>query len=131
MRVFSFPPHTFNPVNRVNKIPRTRKTPPDHTRSQKQTAWQIDGEDSRIHTCYTGISGFLTRSIGGIQPAPNRYGMKKFLLLKYAPLRFFHCSRITDLSAHLPTPKISLHSLLFGVIQMPTTTHYSHGRQRR
>ncbi len=42
--------------------------------------WQIDGEDSRIHTCYTGISGFFTRGIGGIQPDPDRYGMKQFLL---------------------------------------------------
>jgi alpha-L-rhamnosidase len=42
--------------------------------------WKIDGEDSRIHTCYTGISGFFTRGIGGIQPDPARYGMKQFVL---------------------------------------------------
>ena len=42
--------------------------------------WQIDGEDSRIHTCYTGIAGYFTKAIGGILPDPERYGMKKFLI---------------------------------------------------
>ncbi len=42
--------------------------------------WKIDGEDSRIHTCYTGISGYFTKSLGGILPDPDRYGMKQFLI---------------------------------------------------
>ncbi len=42
--------------------------------------WPIDGEDSRIHTCYTGISGYFTKAIGGILPDPERYGMKQFLI---------------------------------------------------
>lgn len=42
--------------------------------------WHIDGEDSRIHTCYTGISGYFTKAIGGILPDPVRYGMKQFLI---------------------------------------------------
>lgn len=42
--------------------------------------WKIDGEDSHIHTCYTGISGYFTKAIGGILPDPARYGMKQFLI---------------------------------------------------
>jgi alpha-L-rhamnosidase len=42
--------------------------------------WKIDGEASRIHTCYTGIAGYFTKSIGGILPDPERYGMKQFLV---------------------------------------------------
>jgi len=42
--------------------------------------WKIDGEDSRIHTCYTGISGYFTKAIGGILPDPERHGMKQFLI---------------------------------------------------
>lgn len=42
--------------------------------------WQIDGEDSHIHTCYTGISAYFTKSLGGILPDPERYGMKQFLI---------------------------------------------------
>ncbi|MCU0779635.1 MAG: glycoside hydrolase family 78 protein, partial [Akkermansiaceae bacterium] len=42
--------------------------------------WKIDGEDSRIHTCYTGIAGYFTKAIGGILPDPDRYGMKQFLI---------------------------------------------------
>lgn len=42
--------------------------------------WNIDGEGSRIHTCYTGISGYFTKAIGGILPDPARYGMKQFLI---------------------------------------------------
>jgi alpha-L-rhamnosidase len=42
--------------------------------------WKIDGEDSRIHTCYTGISGYFTKAIGGILPDPQRHGMKQFLI---------------------------------------------------
>lgn len=41
--------------------------------------WKIDG-DSHIHTCYTGISGYFTKAIGGILPDPERYGMKRFLI---------------------------------------------------
>jgi alpha-L-rhamnosidase len=41
--------------------------------------WQIN-ISSRIHTCYTGISGYFTRGIGGIRPDPSDYGMKNFMI---------------------------------------------------
>lgn len=42
--------------------------------------WKIEGEPSRIHTCYTGIAGYFIKSIGGIRPDPSEWGMRKFLL---------------------------------------------------
>ena len=42
--------------------------------------WAIDGEPSRIHTCYTGISGYFIRGVGGIGPDPAAGGMKHFIL---------------------------------------------------
>jgi len=42
--------------------------------------WPIDGEPSRIHTCYTGISGYFIRGIAGIGPDPTEGGMKRFML---------------------------------------------------
>ena len=42
--------------------------------------WKIEGEPSRIHTCYTGIAGYFIKSIGGIRPDPLEWGMRKFLL---------------------------------------------------
>lgn len=42
--------------------------------------WDLHNHDSHIHTCYTGISGYLTKAIGGIRPDPERYGMKQFLI---------------------------------------------------
>jgi alpha-L-rhamnosidase len=48
--------------------------------------WKIEGEASRIHTCYTGISGYFMRALGGIRPDPVEYGMKRFLI-KPAPVK--------------------------------------------
>lgn len=42
--------------------------------------WQIVGQSSRIHTCYTSIAGYFTKGIGGIRPDPSSYGMKKFII---------------------------------------------------
>ena len=42
--------------------------------------WKIEGEPSRIHTCYTGIAGYFIKSIGGIRPDPSEWGMRKFIL---------------------------------------------------
>jgi len=42
--------------------------------------WKITGEPSRIHTCYTGISGYFIRAIGGIRPDSSSWGMKKFMI---------------------------------------------------
>lgn len=42
--------------------------------------WKIVGEASRIHTCYTGISGYFMKALGGIRPDPAAYGMQKFLI---------------------------------------------------
>lgn len=42
--------------------------------------WKITGEPSRIHTCYTGISGYFIKAIGGIRPDPSAWGMKAFLI---------------------------------------------------
>lgn len=42
--------------------------------------WKITGEPSRIHTCYTGISGYFIKALGGIRPDPSAYGMRKFLI---------------------------------------------------
>ncbi len=40
--------------------------------------WKIAGESSRIHTCYTGISGYFMKAIGGIRPDPAAWGMQTF-----------------------------------------------------
>jgi alpha-L-rhamnosidase len=42
--------------------------------------WKIEGEPSRIHTCYTGIAGYFMRALGGIRPDPSAYGMQKVLI---------------------------------------------------
>jgi alpha-L-rhamnosidase len=42
--------------------------------------WKNVGHDSKIHTCYTSIAGYFTRGIGGIQPDPEKYGMKQFII---------------------------------------------------
>ena len=42
--------------------------------------WDLHNHDSHIHTCYTGISGYLTKAIGGIRPDPEHYGMKQFII---------------------------------------------------
>jgi alpha-L-rhamnosidase len=42
--------------------------------------WEIDGINSRIHTCYTSIAGYFIRGIGGVQPAPQSPGMKQCLI---------------------------------------------------
>ena len=42
--------------------------------------WQIEGHDSRIHTCYTGIAGYFIKAIGGIRPDPSDYGMQRFII---------------------------------------------------
>jgi len=42
--------------------------------------WKIEGESSRIHTCYTGIAGYFMRSLAGIRTDPAEYGMKRFLI---------------------------------------------------
>ncbi len=42
--------------------------------------WKIEGEPSRIHTCYTGIAGYFIKSIGGIRPDPSEWGMRKFII---------------------------------------------------
>jgi alpha-L-rhamnosidase len=42
--------------------------------------WKIEGEASRIHTCYTGIAGYFMKALGGIRPDPSAYGMQKVLI---------------------------------------------------
>lgn len=42
--------------------------------------WQVDGIPSRIHTCYTGISGWFLRGVAGIHPDPEQPGMQHFLI---------------------------------------------------
>lgn len=40
--------------------------------------WEVDDIPSRIHTCYTGISGWFIRGVAGIQPDPDHPGMQQF-----------------------------------------------------
>jgi alpha-L-rhamnosidase len=42
--------------------------------------WKIEGEPSRIHTCYTGIAGYFIKAIGGIRPDPTACGMQRFII---------------------------------------------------
>lgn len=42
--------------------------------------WEVDGVSSRIHTCYTGISGWFIRGVTGIQPDPAHPGMQRFMI---------------------------------------------------
>jgi alpha-L-rhamnosidase len=41
--------------------------------------WKID-VPSKIHTCYTGISGWLIKGLFGIQPDTKRPGYKHFII---------------------------------------------------
>ncbi|MEY3896368.1 MAG: hypothetical protein RLZZ214_1888 [Verrucomicrobiota bacterium] len=41
--------------------------------------WNVD-VPSRIHTCYTGISSWLTKSVAGIRPDPDYPGYQSFLI---------------------------------------------------
>jgi alpha-L-rhamnosidase len=47
--------------------------------------WEIDGIESRIHTCYTSIAGYFIKGIGGIQPSPDAHGMQRFVIRPYCP----------------------------------------------
>lgn len=42
--------------------------------------WEVDNIPSRIHTCYTGISGWFTRGVAGIHPDPEHPGMQRFII---------------------------------------------------
>lgn len=42
--------------------------------------WEVDEIPSRIHTCYTGISGWFTRGVAGIHPDPGHPGMQRFMI---------------------------------------------------
>jgi alpha-L-rhamnosidase len=44
--------------------------------------WNVD-VPSRIHTCYTGISSWLTKTVAGIRPDPEHPGFQSFII---APL---------------------------------------------
>lgn len=52
--------------------------------ARKETAWpeywEVDGIKSRIHTCYTGIAGYFTKGLGGIQADPESPGMQRFII---------------------------------------------------
>ncbi len=41
--------------------------------------WNVD-VPSRIHTCYTGISSWFTKSVAGIRPDPEHPGFQSFLI---------------------------------------------------
>ena len=41
--------------------------------------WNVD-VPSRIHTCYTGVSAWLTMGVGGIRPDPDCPGFQSFLI---------------------------------------------------
>jgi alpha-L-rhamnosidase len=41
--------------------------------------WNVDVE-SRIHTCFTGVSSWFTKSLGGIRPDPASPGYQSFLI---------------------------------------------------
>lgn len=41
--------------------------------------WEVN-VPSRIHTCYTGISGWLIKSVAGIRPDPMKPGYKSFFI---------------------------------------------------
>jgi len=42
--------------------------------------WNVD-VPSRIHTCYTGVSSWFTKSLAGIRPDPAHPGFQSFLIL--------------------------------------------------
>jgi alpha-L-rhamnosidase len=41
--------------------------------------WSVD-VPSRIHTCYTGIASWFTKSLAGIRPDPDHPGFQSFLI---------------------------------------------------
>jgi alpha-L-rhamnosidase len=41
--------------------------------------WDVD-VSSRIHTCYTGIAGWFTKSLAGIRPDPGHPGFRSFFI---------------------------------------------------
>jgi alpha-L-rhamnosidase len=47
-----------------------------------QTTWPEHWQPrtSNIHTCYTGIAGWFTKSLGGIRPDPAHPGFQQFLI---------------------------------------------------
>ncbi|MDR0537084.1 MAG: glycoside hydrolase family 78 protein [Tannerellaceae bacterium] len=51
--------------------------------SQGETTWPEDWKievESKIHTCYTGIAGWLIKGLCGIQPDPAHPGYKSFTI---------------------------------------------------
>jgi alpha-L-rhamnosidase len=51
--------------------------------AQGETTWPEDWKidvPSKIHTCYTGIAGWLTKGLCGIQPDENNVGYKHFIV---------------------------------------------------
>ncbi|WP_419194313.1 family 78 glycoside hydrolase catalytic domain [Novipirellula herctigrandis] len=41
--------------------------------------WNVD-VPSRIHTCYTGVASWMTKSLAGIRPDPNAPGFQSFII---------------------------------------------------
>lgn len=42
--------------------------------------WEVDGIQSRIHTCFTSIAGYFIKGIGGIQADPHTPGMQRVVI---------------------------------------------------
>jgi len=63
--------------------------------------WEIDGIDSRIHTCYTSIAGYFIKGIGGIQSDPAAPGMQRFVM-KPAPVDGLAFANTTSSSLYGP-----------------------------
>jgi alpha-L-rhamnosidase len=67
----------FGPLARTNEpsyghfLARGESTWPEY--------WNVD-VPSRIHTCYTGIAGWFTKSLAGIRPDPAHPGFQSFLI---------------------------------------------------
>ncbi|MDR2383111.1 MAG: hypothetical protein LBD76_04405, partial [Prevotellaceae bacterium] len=51
--------------------------------AQDETTWPEDWKidvPSKIHTCYTGIAGWFTKGLCGIQPDKDKVGYKHFIV---------------------------------------------------
>jgi alpha-L-rhamnosidase len=68
---------------RVEKILNSTDYPGyGHFLLQGETAWPEDWRtdvDSKMHTCYTGIAGWFTKALCGLQPGRNGEGYRHFI----------------------------------------------------
>jgi alpha-L-rhamnosidase len=85
--------------------------------------WKID-VPSKIHTCYTGIAGWLTKGLCGIQPSEKNVGYKHFIVKPFivAEVDFAEASVGTPYGEIVSRWERKENKIILSVIAPPNTS---------